>query len=148
MEASRRASTSRVGLLLGLCAALSAPGCRDDNPLGEDFGIELVEPLTVSWGPDDNYHASSGEPLAIRARAATRVDWRVEITSNTGGKVIHDDTILQTVLQFTETLPFIQTSHTPDVFSPGDTVTVRIFTIPEIKPSQAGRAVFQFVILP
>jgi hypothetical protein len=148
MMRARKTFGALASLTMGLCLTVFGPGCKDRNPLGDDFGIELVEPLSVSWGPEPEYHASSGEPLSIRARAATRVDWRVEITSNTGGKVIHDDTILQTVLNFTETLPFIETIHTPDVFSPGDTVTVRVLTVPEVKPSQAHRAVFQFVILP
>ena len=139
---------TRTSLLMGMCLLLPLLGCKDRNPLGEDFGIDLLEPLSVTWGPDLEYHASSGAPLAIRARASTRVDWRVEITSDSGGKVIHDDTILQTVLNFTETLPFRATIQTPDVFSPGDTVTVRVITIPEVKPSHAERAVVRFVILP
>jgi hypothetical protein len=138
----------RAGLLLSLAILLGAMGCEDKNPLGDDFGVDLPEPLTVSWGDEENYHASSGSALVIAARASVRVDWRVEITSNSGGRVIRDDRIIQTRLGFTETLPFVKDIQHPDVFSVGDLVTVQIFTTPEIRPSQADRAQFQFEIHP
>ena len=127
---------------------LAAVGCKDDGPAGADFGVELLEPLSVTWGADENYHASSGERLNIRARASSRVDWRVEITSNTGGRVTRDDRIIQSRLGFTEPLPFNKTIQTPNPFAVGDIVTVQVFTVPEVKASQADRTIFQFEIHP
>ena len=143
-----RHSGLRATVLLGLCLAWSGLGCKDDNPFDADFGVEMQEPLTVSWGEDEEYHRSSGEPLRINARASSRVDWRVEITSNTGGKVIQDDFILQKAIAFTIALPFRENPQNTHLFSDGDSVTVRAIATPQIKPSQADRAVFHFVILP
>ena len=138
-----------VAGLLSLAFAAAGLGCKEESPLGADFGVEMLEPLSVTWdGPEPLYHRSSGSPLIIKARASSRVDWRVEITSNTGGKVIHDDKILQQSLAFSEPLPFVAWNQNPHFFSDGDTVTVRAIAIPQIKPSHADRAIIQFIIYP
>ena len=149
MERRNRHSSVAAAAVLSLLLATSGLGCKDESPLGADFGVEMLEPLTVTWdGDDPQYHASSGALLNIRARASSRVDWRVEITSDTGGKVIQDDKILQESLAFTARLLFTVEPQSSHIFSVGDVVTVRAIATPQIKPSQAHRATFQFTILP
>ena len=138
----------RATVLLALCLTWSSLGCKDDNPFDADFGVEMEEALTVTWGEDEEYHRSSGEFLLIKARASSRVDWRIEITSNTGGKTLQDDFIMQKSIAFTIPLRFEASDTVHHPFSDGDLVTVRAIATPQIKPSQAGRAIFQFVILP
>jgi hypothetical protein len=66
----------RAGLLLSLAILLGAMGCEDKNPLGDDFGVDLPEPLTVRcWG------ISWKEAAAFRELLSTVTIWAESLSA-------------------------------------------------------------------
>ena len=135
------ATRNRILMILGL--GLGVFGCEDD-PLGNEFGVELVEPLTLKH--------LGGESYLIEAKANIRVDWRVEFSNLSRPCPVRDRTVCDSLDDTVHQEKWARTWEPPvplpglqPRFSPGDSILVRAVTTPVLKPDQAERAVVIFV---
>lgn len=128
--------------VLVAAAATLLGGC-DNDPVGNEFGVELVEPLAVDLV--ESVHR-------VHARANIRVDWRVEFSNLSRGCVVPtrtvcdfwDDQVLQDEMSFPWS-PHPLFPGEPAAFFVGDSVLARVFTVPPVKASQEPRARVIFV---
>jgi hypothetical protein len=133
---------TRILVILGL--ALGAFGC-EDNPASNEFGVELVDPLTVEH--------KGGQLYVIEAKANIRVDWRIEFSNLSRPCPVETRTVCDylddTVHQEKMALPWRPPEPLPGLdraFLAGDSILARAVTMPVLKPDQSERAVVIFVL--